>query len=124
IAKAEHAVAVVERRAVDKVDNHLAEAAFEDRRRELVRSKRDEEVGHDRLQTVTADVDLAVPGKNDAHVVAEAAQFLGQRSRHIRHAAKLREWRKLRRRDQDLEVLRMRDLDRSRLDGNAETARR
>ena len=126
VPEAEHPVAVVELRAVDEIDDHLAEPAFEDGRRQLVAPQGHLEVGYDGSQAVAPNVDLPIAGQDDAHVVAQAAQLLGQGGGHVRHAAELCERRQLRGRDQDLEVLRVRHLYLRRLAGDtqAEGARR
>ena len=70
VAKSEHPVAVVQRRTVDEVHDHLAQPALEDRRRHQVGAQWHLEVGDDRPQLVAGDFDLAVPRQHDPHVVA------------------------------------------------------
>ncbi len=111
IAKAEHPVAVVKRRAVDEVDDDLAKSAFVDRRGHHVGAEGHLDIGCDRTQAIPADVDLPVPREHHAHVVADMAELLGEGRRDIGHAAQLRERRKLGRRHQHLQVLGVRRFD-------------
>src|SRR5206468_7410423 len=99
----EHAIAVVQLRAVHEVDDHLTEPALEDRRGDLVGAQRNREVAHHRAQPVAADVDLPVARQHDADVVAEPQQLLGKRSRHVGNAAQLGERRQLGGRDENFE---------------------
>ena len=62
IAKTKHAIAVVQRRAIHEIHDHLAQPALEDRRGHLVRAERHLEVAHDGPETIAADVDLPVAG--------------------------------------------------------------
>src|SRR5579864_3210084 len=123
VAEPEHAVAVVERRAVDEVDRQLPEARLEDRRRQDLGAERHLEVRDDRAQSVAGDVHLAVARQHDPDVVAQTPQLLRERGRDVRHSAELRERRQLGRRDQHLQVLRLGDLDGMRLPRNADTER-
>ena len=87
VAEAVDAVAVVKLRAVDEVNDHVPEPAFEDGRRHRLRAQRDREVVYYSLQVVLADVDLSVSRHHDAHVVTQAAQLLRQRGGDVGHAA-------------------------------------
>src|SRR5207245_3687519 len=60
VAEAVDAVAVVKLRAVDEVNDHVPEPAFEDARRHRLRAQRDREVVYYSLQVVLADVDQSV----------------------------------------------------------------
>jgi hypothetical protein len=108
VAKPVHAFAVVQLRAVDEVDHHLSEAALEDGRGNHLRPQRHGQVADDRPETMLSDVDLTVSRHHRAHVVAQAAQLLGERGGHVGHAARLCKRRQLGRGDQHLQLLRTR----------------
>src|SRR5690348_5373418 len=111
IPEPEHAVAVVERRAVDEVNGQLAQARLEDGRGQDLRAEGHLDVRGDRPQPVTVDVDLPVAWQHDADIVTETPQLLGERGRDVGYPAELGERRQLGGRDQHLQVLGLGDLD-------------
>ena len=78
IPEAEHPVTVIELRAIDEVDHQLVQAAFVDRGGHDLGAQRNLDIGGDRAQAVSRDVDLAVAGQDHAHVVADPPQLFRQ----------------------------------------------
>ena len=71
VAEAEHPIAVVERRAVDEVHDHIAQPALEDRRAHPVGTKGNRKVGDHRSQAVAFDVDLPIARQHHSNVMPE-----------------------------------------------------
>ena len=112
VTESVHAVAVIQRRTVDEVDGHLADAAFIDGCLDRLRAQGHSESTHHRRQAVARDVYLPVAGQHRADVVTEPAQLFRQGRGHVGDSAELGERRQLRRSHQDLERPGLAGLDR------------